>query len=118
MRLLIFFSIIILCSCNMNNKNVGGKKYPELNKVFEDILEAGTTGTNITRMELEITGNIQGKGKLYYSHVPFVRKHFIDLEGTVDEKVETDWYDEKCLIIYEPADSLVKGEIVVNFKVY
>lgn len=118
MRLLVFLSIIILCSCNMNNKNVSGKKYSKLNKVFEDTLKAETTSTNITRMELEITGNIQGNGKLYYSHVPFVRKHFLDLEGSVDEKVETDWYDEKCLIVYEPADSVVKGEIVVNFKVY
>lgn len=118
MRPLIFLSIIILCSCNMNNKNVDGKVYPELNKVFEDTLKAEKTSSNITRMELEITGSLKGKGKLYYSHVPFVRKHFIDLEGIVNKKVETDWYDERCLIIYEPENSSVKGEIVVNFKVY
>lgn len=118
MRPLIFLSIIILCSCNMNNKNVDVKEYLELNKVFEDTLKAEITDSNITRMELEISGDLQGKGKLYYSHVPFVRKHFIDLEGTINKKVETDWYDKKCLIIYEPADSLVKGKIVLNFKVY
>lgn len=118
MRPLIFLSIIIFCSCDMNNKNVEGKLYPELNKAFEDTLKVETTSFTITRMELEITGNLKGKGKLYYSHVPFIRKQFIDLEGDVNKKVETKWYDERCLILYEPENSLVKGEIVVNFKVY
>lgn len=118
MKYLFFLSIIILCSCNMNNKNAEGKVYPELSKAFEDTLKAETTSTIITRMELEITGNLKGKGKLYYSHVPFVRKQFIVLEGNVNNKIETDWYDERCLIFYEPENSLVKGEIIVNFKVY
>jgi hypothetical protein len=118
MKPLIFLSIIILCSCNMTNENVEGKVYPELSKAFEDTLKAETTSTTITRMELEITGNLKGKGKLFYSHVPFVRKQFIEIEGNVNKKIETDWYDERCLIIYEPENTLVKGEIIVNFKVY
>jgi len=118
MKLLFFLTIIIFCSCNANNKNVERKVYIELNKGFEDTLKAKTTSFNVSRMELEITGNLKGKGKLYYSHVPYEIKYFIDLEGLLNKKIKTEWYDEKCLIIYEPENSFVKGELVIKFQVY
>lgn len=120
MKALIFLLIIIFCSCNMNNNKKMEKTviYSELNKSFEDTLRVDATSTKITGMKLVITGNLTGKGKLYYSHVPFIRKQFIELEGTIDEKIETDWYDERCLIIYEPDDTFTKGEIIVVFKTY
>ena len=110
------FSSISPCSCNMSNK-CRRKSISRANKAFEDTLKAETSNTIITRMELKITGN-KRQGKLFYSHVPFDQKQFIVLEGNVNNKIETDWYDERCLIIYEPENSLVKGEIIVNFKVY
>jgi len=103
---------------NSNKNTGGGDVYSELNKPFEDTLRVDVTSTTITRMKLEITGNLTGKGKLYYSHVPFVRKQFIELEGSIEEKIEADWYDARCLIIYEPEDSFVKGEMIIDFKTY
>lgn len=116
MKYLIYIPLIILCSCNMSDSKKG-KVYSELNKPFVDTLKV-ETGSTITQMELEITGNISGKGRLSYSHVPFVRKQFIEIVGSINRKVKTDWYDERCLIEYEPENSDVKGEITINFKAY
>lgn len=116
MKYLIYITLIILCSCNLN-ENKKGKVYSELDKPFVDTLKVETVSI-ISQMELEVTGNISGKGRLSYSHVPFVRKQFIELNGLINKKVKTDWYDGRCLIEYEPENPNVKGEIIINFKAY
>lgn len=119
-QLILFALLIVFHSCNMNNNNkaIETKIYSELNKSFKDTLRTVQDKGTITKMELEISGNITGKGKLTYSHVPFIRKQTIDLEGSINKKIETDWYDERCLIKYEPENPLVTGEITIKFTAY
>lgn len=111
--------LILLYSCNITDNNGKDVKvYSRLNKNFEDTLRIVHNPGAITRMELEITGNIKGKGKLAYSHPPFIIEHFVDLQGSIKKTITTDWYDESCLIKYEPEDSLVSGEITIKYVVY
>mgnify|MGYP003399569129 CR=1 FL=1 len=110
---------MLLYSCNMaNHKGKEVKVYSMLGKSFEDTLRIAHNSTAVTRMELEIVGNINGRGKLTYSHPPFIREQTVDLQGSINKTIITDWYDESCLIKYEPKDSLVSGEIKINYIVY
>lgn len=111
--------LILLYSCNMtNNKGKEEKVYSMLCRSFEDTLRIVHNATAVTRMEFEIVGNINGKGKLTYSHPPFIREQIVDLQGIINKTIITDWYDESCLIRYEPNDSLVSGEIRIKYMVY
>lgn len=117
MKLLYCFIPFIACSCNLvnNHKNSISNEYSILDKSFEDTLKVSSNSSNITKMELRIVGEINGKGKLSYSHVPFNRFKEIVLEGVVNQYLREDWYDERCLIKYEPIDSEVKGELIIYF---
>ena len=118
MKLLIFLLLPLVYSCTIKNEVQESKVYSELNKSFKDTLRVEKTNSSIVSMELTVTGNITGKGKLIYSHSPFEIERFIELKDSVNEKIETDWYDERCLILFEPQDSFVKGEIKIDFKAY
>ncbi len=93
-------------------------EYPDLSKPFVDTLFSNSSKEYLSRMELKLSGKINGKGKLSYSHVPFHRKHTIELTGNVDELIRTEWYDNRCLIKFEPENSSVSGELSISFTTH
>lgn len=112
--------LFLLYSCNITNNNGIDvvKVYSRLDNNFEDTLRIVCDQGMITRMELEISGNVNGKGKLAYSHPPFTIEHIVNLQGSINKTIAADWYDETCLIKYEPEDSLVSGEITIKYVLY
>ena len=111
---------LFLNSCNRNcdNQFLSKKIYTKLNNCFEDTLVSKNNHNSISRMELRIEGEIRGIGELTYSHYPFSEVTLVILKDSINEEIKTDWYDERCLIKYRPKDSLVKGEVKVEFEVY
>ena len=103
---------------NYDDLFLSKKIYTKLNNSFEDTLVSKDSHNSISRMELRIQGEIRGIGELTYSHYPFSEVTLIILSGSINEEIKTDWYDERCLIKYRPKDSLVKGEIKIEFEVY
>ena len=111
------------CSMTTKDKQIETKVYSELNKVIEDSFVVNKD--RIYQMRMKIHGNIKGKGSLYYGHIYYspdssfyVYSMPIELEGSVDKTIKTDWYDGVCKIYYCPEDSLVTGEISISFEVF
>ena len=127
MRILGIFVLLIMsysCGTTTNDKRIETKVYSELNKVIEDSFVVNKD--YIYQMRMKIHGNIKGKGSLYYGHIYYYSPDSsfyaysmpIELEGSVDETIKTDWYDGVCKIYYCPEDSLVTGEISISFEVF
>lgn len=121
----IFVMLMVLCSCciGVKDKPIETKVYSELNKVIEDSFVVNKD--YIYQMRMKIHGNIKGKGSLYYGHIYYSPDSSfyaysmpIELEGSVDKTIKTDWYDGVCKIYYCPEDSLVTGEISISYEVF
>lgn len=117
MKLFFYLLILNFFSCTMNNSSKDENVHIDLSKSFIDTLRADIKTSPITGMELNITGMINGKGKIYYSHAPFQRKQLLEFEREIDTTILSDWYDERVLIQYDPENNQIVGSIIVNFKV-
>lgn len=116
---IIYFIVIFFFSCDIKNNDVINKTYFISNEYFEDTLFIETTNTMITKMKLEVSGNIVGKAKLYYCYSSSEKRYYIELsDENVNKKIETDWYQNVCWIKYEPEDSFTKGKIEISITLY
>jgi hypothetical protein len=112
------YLLSMLTSCNTNDKMTTTKIYTNINVSFVDTLSVKSNSIDISKMRLEITGNIKGKAKIYYSHVPFKIEQLVILEGKFNEEIVTDWYDKTCLIKFTPESEDTEGQVEVKFIVF
>lgn len=118
MRLLNCFFVLFIYSCFTSTSKYEVKEYTKLTSRFVDTLSVKYQGEIIYRLQILITGNIEEGGTLKYSHIPYEIFKEVKLKGKVDEEIDTDWYDDKVLLIYEPLikDGNVKDNLKIEYK--
>jgi hypothetical protein len=93
------------------------KSFTELDKEFTEIYKSNKKP--VAGINAEITGYINGKGKLLIIHQPYERNEGLtfELEEKIYERIEnTDWYTPECLIKFVPADEFAEGNILINIE--
>ena len=108
---------MLLASCSSSTKYEDYEKLKivDLDKRFKKILHTDTKG-NIVYLDIYISGEIIGKGKLGLSHYPYENFIEIPIEGKIDEEYYTDWYDSDILIEYIPVDTVNGGSVLLRYK--
>lgn len=106
--------LLVVCSCKKNNNlaqinNVSSKDTLKL--------EYKNNEANIYKIELLITGNINGNAIIYQKdNHNFIMP--IELKkGDLNLRIFDDWYSTECILEYEPRD-VTKGEIHIEYKFY
>lgn len=113
--IILMFIGVCLLSLKVCSPRYATYTFTELNRPFEKVLIAPASDFPGFIMHLKLTGHINGNGRLKYAHYPFKEFHELPLEGKIEEDIKRDWYDKRCLIKFEPADTTVSGELVVEF---
>ena len=118
MRSLVFLSLLIFfVSCSSSNKYEDYEKLKivDLDKRFKKILHTDTND-DIALLDIYISGEIIGKGKLRLSHPPYENFSEILVEGKIDVEYRTDWYESDIFIEYIPVGTVNGGSILVRYK--
>jgi hypothetical protein len=110
-----FIVLLLFISCYFNNNYAINKKYYIDNESIEDIIIL-TDKKYIRILECEIKGEINNEIILYYSHYPFKYYNYIILNGKINNKFRTDWYDNQCKIRLEIKSKDTKGLIELKLK--
>lgn len=87
-----------------------------LSKKVSDTLEVNTS-ERVNNLEVLIKGNLKGKATLKFENGSG-RYNTIELEGLVNEVYETEWYDTKCLFIYEPISEIKGDSLILEYRIY
>jgi hypothetical protein len=74
----------------------------------------------VSGMRLEITGFINGEGKLLIIHPPYNegRAKTFDLNGKINIITRTDWYEPECIIKFIPNNEFIDGDILIKLLIY
>lgn len=120
--ILIVFLITFSLSCSSGGENAQSSKYKRiiyhsLNKNFSDTLYYPTDKTLITRIEILLSGKIQGSGILEIENGSG-RFNKIELNGDINEVYRTEWYQNKCLIKYVSQEFVVGDSLIVKYRIW
>lgn len=109
--------IIFLVGCSSSNKYEDYEKLKivDLDKKFKKVLHIDTKD-NIVYLDIYISGEISGKGKLRFYHPPYENFTEILIEGKIDKEYRTDWYDNDILIEYIPVGTVNSGSVLLKYK--
>lgn len=117
-QILFFLGLIIfLVGCSSSNKYEDYEKLKivDLDKRFKKVLHTDTKD-NIVYLDIHISGEIAGKGKLRFYHPPYENFSEILIEGKIDKEYRTDWYDNDILIEYIPVGTVNSGSVLLKYK--
>jgi len=70
---------------------------------------------NVNSLYITITGNIDGSATIQRSYKDKKMYNPEMISGKVNLRLGSDWYDDKCLIIYTPSD-VVSGSLKIRYK--
>lgn len=113
--LLIIFAFL-LNSCSDISRGYSVETISELNEPFKKNLKIPKFNGDITYLNLHIVGEIKGKAELRFYHSPFNNYSKIDIEGKVDKKYTTDWYENDILFEYIPKGKVDGQSIHVYYR--
>ena len=117
-KILSFLSLIVfLSNCSSSNKYEDYEKLKivDLDKRFKKILHTDTND-DIDLLDIYISGEIIGKGKLRLSHPPYENFSEILIEGKINKEFRTEWYESEILIEYVPVDTVKGGSILIRYQ--
>lgn len=119
MKKILFFLglIVFLTNCSSSNKYEDYEKLKigDLSKKFKKTLHTDTKG-NIVYLDIHVSGEIIGKGKLRFYHPPYENFTEVIVEGTINQMYTIDWYTNDILIEYIPVDTVDGGSILLRYK--
>ena len=90
-------------------------KIVDLDKNLKKTLNTDTKD-DIVYLDIYVSGEIIGKGKLRLYHPPYENFSEILIEGKIDEEYRTDWYGSDILIEYIPVGTVKGGSVLLRYK--
>ena len=118
MKMIIYSIIFLLFFSCSPQKQYEKVKYEEVTIKFVDTLIAPVLEDRITRLEIIITGNINGSAILKIGHQPYDRFDEVELKGVVNKEIDTDWYEKECLIKYFPLEKVQGDSLIIKYRFY
>jgi hypothetical protein len=95
------------------------KEFTQLNKGFSEIVNFNEKTT--AKIDLEITGFVNGRGKLYIVDQQYKedKEIFYDIEDEVDiAMMNVNWHSSEGLIKFIPENEFVNGNILIIIRIY
>ena len=95
------------------------KEFEQLNKEFYEIYRVDKN--KIFGISIEITGFMDGKGKLVIYPQPNDENRIIqiELEGEIHKAINSrNWHASECQIQFIPENELVDGNILIKLRIY
>lgn len=115
--LLLLGSLILFLGCSSSQNY---NDYKELNIVNLDKKTRTNLHSplkdNIVALDVHISGEIKGKGKLRFYHSPYENFTEVIVEGTINQMYTIDWYTSDALIEYVPIGIVDGGNIILKYK--
>jgi hypothetical protein len=106
---------LVLVGCKSFPENMIVKEYSLSDQKFEDLLIYPQNDSITTGIIIEIKGEINGKGVIYFIQPPNKGILIKEIEGKFEEIIRDDWYASKCLIRFKPINS-TDGKIKIKIK--
>jgi len=101
---------------NLIKYDIVTKEFIEINQGFNFIHSSNKK--SIAGINVEITGSINGKGKISIMRPPFEEKNglLLDLENEINIKLNNiDWYNNEYFIEFIPENEFIYG--IINIKI-
>ncbi len=87
-----------------------------LDKKTKTTLHTSLKEDNIFALDVYISWEVKGKGKLRFYHPPYENFTEVIVEGTINQMYTIDWYTNDILIEYIPVDTVNGGSILLRYK--
>jgi len=110
--LLLFIALMIGCVSKNRLINIS-----DITKNSEIVLNHTDTTKHIFSIHIAIKGEIDGNALIILKDGVNYKKEYRIEKGKIDFNIDTDWYNTKCIVNYEPQD-VTKGELSIEYKFY
>lgn len=110
--LLLFIVLLIGCASNNQVYTIS-----DITKKSEIVLNHSDTTKYIFSIHIAFKGEINGNVLINLTDGINYKKEYQIKKGAVDFIIDTDWYNTKCIINYEP-QYVTKGKLFIVYKFF
>jgi len=106
--------IVLLIGCASKNQVF---TISDITRKSDIVLNHSDTTKNIFSIHIAFKGEINGNVLISLNDGVNYKKEYHIMKGAVDFIIDTDWYNTKCIINYEPQE-VTKGKLLIEYKFF